>query len=82
MENFMLYEILVTICWAIIGYWAIIEKEKAVRSTPRLLISGALFIIPYGVGVIQAADNYGTSLFSFIPLFAIPAFIDLIIDLL
>jgi len=81
MENFMLYEILVTICWAIIGYWAIIEKEKAVRSTPRLLISGALFIIPYGVGVIQAIDlNY--SILSFIPLFAIPAFIDLIIDLL
>ena len=81
MEKFMLYEILVSICWAIIGYWAIIEKEKAVRSTPRLLISGTLFIIPYGVGVIQAIDlDY--SILSFIPLFSIPVFIDLIVDLL
>ena len=81
MENFILYSVLGCFCWLAIGYWAIIEKEKAVRSTPRLLISGALFIIPYGVGVIKAIDlDY--SILSFIPLFSIPVFIDLIVDLL
>jgi hypothetical protein len=81
MENFILYSVLGCFCWLAIGYWAIIEKEKAVRSTPRLLISGALFIIPYGVGVIEAADH-GIFYLSFLPFFAIPYFIDLIVNLL